>query len=187
MKKLTKILMSALFAFTFVFASVMGITAATTEVKADETLAETAITNLQHRTGDNRLIIFLSDTDYASAGKPSHAPNDITAAGVTMLDNILLYLNDDTYVTLRTAWNNNGQVYYNVWGEMNSICLDTKSDYGLGKIKYLTVLDGCVLPSASTHAAGYVHKGNLTYQNDGYGTAGDCNSWKKTETAKTDG
>ena len=187
MKKLTKIIMSALFAFTFVFASVMGITAATTEVKADETLAETAITNLHHRTGDNRLIIFLSDTDYASAGGTSHAPDDITAAGVTMLDNILLYLNDDTYVTLRTAWNNNGQVYYNVWGEMNSICLDTKSDYGLGKIKYLTVLDGCVFPSASTHAAGYVQKGNLTYQNDGYGTAGDCTSWKKTEIAKTDG
>ena len=162
MKKLTKIIMSALFAFTFVFASVMGITAATTEVKADETLAETAITNLHHRTGDNRLIIFLSDTDYASAGGTSHAPDDITAAGVTMLDNILLYLNDDTYVTLRTAWNNNGQVYYNVWGEKNSICLDTKADYGLGKIKYLTVLDGCVFPSASTHAAGYVHKSNLT-------------------------
>lgn len=186
MYKLTKTIMSALFAFAFVFASAMGIIAMTTVTKAD-TLPETTITKIHHRTGDNRLIIFLDGTDYSSAGATTHAPDDIKADGVNMLDKILLYLDDNTYVTLRTAWNDNGQIYYNVWGETNSICLDTKADYGLGKIKYLTVLDGCVFPSATTHTAGYVHNGNATYQNADYGTAGDCTTWTKTEIAKTEG
>lgn len=186
MKKLTKTILSALCAFAFVVASALGIVSLTTEAKAD-TLPSTTITKIHHRTGDNRLILFLENTDYASVGATNHAPNDVTGTDVNMLDNILLYLNDDMYVTLRTAWNNNGQVYYNVWGENNSICLDTKAEYGLGKIKYLTVLDGCTFPSATTHAAGYVQNGNATYLNNGYGTAGDCTDWTKAETAKTDG
>lgn len=186
MKKLTKTIMSALCAFAFVVASALGIVSLTTEAKAD-TLPSTTITKIHHRTGDNRLILFLENTDYASVGATNHAPNDVTGTDVNMLDNILLYLNDDMYVTLRTAWNNNGQVYYNVWGENNSICLDTKAEYGLGKIKYLTVLDGCTFPSATTHAAGYVQNGDATYLNNGYGTAGDCTDWTKAETAKTDG
>lgn len=187
MKKLTRNIMSALLAFAFVFVVAMGIVTVTNKAQAD-TLPEATVTNIQHRDANcNRLILFLGNTDYSSVGGNTHAPNDVTADGVTMLDKIRLYLDDNTYVTLRTAWKGDDQVYYNIWGETNCICLDTKAEYGLGKIKYLTVLDGCVFPSATTHAAGYVHNGNATYLNAGYGGSGECTSWSKEETAKTDG
>lgn len=187
MKQLTRNILSALLAFAFVFVVAMGIVTVTNKAQA-EALPEATVTNIQHRDANcNRLILFLGNTDYSTVGGNTNAPDDVTADGVTMLDKIRLYLDDNTYVTLRTAWNNNGQNYYNVWGETNSICLDTKAEYGLGKIKYLTVLDGCVFPSAATHAAGYVHNGNATYLNAGYGGSGDCTSWTKEETAKTDG
>lgn len=187
MKKLTKTIMSALCAFAFVVASALGIVSLSIEAKA-EALAETTVTKIQHRDANcNRLILFLENTDYSTVGATTEAPGEVEATGVTMLDNIRLYLDDNVYVTLRTARNSSGPIYYNVWGETNSICLDTKAEYGLGKIKYLTVLDGCVFPSAATHAAGYVQKGNVTYRNEGYGTSGDCTSWTKTDTAKTDG
>ena len=186
MKKLTKTIMSALCAFAFVVASALGIVSLSIEAKAD-TLPQTTITNIHHRDANcNRLLLFLENTDYASSGFGA-AYNDVKAEGVNMLDKILLYLNDDMYVTLRNAWNDNGEAYYNVWGATDSICVDTKAEYGLGKIKYLTVLDGCTFPSASTHAVGYVQSGDATFLNNGYGTADNCVDWTKTETAKTDG
>ncbi|MDD6995766.1 MAG: InlB B-repeat-containing protein [Candidatus Borkfalkiaceae bacterium] len=187
MKKLTRNILSAFFAFAFLLVAAMGIVSVTSKAQAD-TLPETTVTKIQHRDANcNRLILFLENTDYSTVGATTEAPGEVEATGVTMLDNIRLYLDDNVYVTLRTARNSSGPIYYNVWGETNSICLDTKAEYGLGKIKYLTVLDGCVFPSAATHAAGYVQKGNVTYRNEGYGTSGDCTSWTKTDTAKTDG
>ncbi|MEE0896430.1 MAG: hypothetical protein U0L88_02215, partial [Acutalibacteraceae bacterium] len=121
--------MSALCAFAFVVASALGIVSLSIEAKA-EALAETTITKIHHRSGDNRLLLFLENTDYSSVGATTHAPDDIDATGVNMLDKILLFLDEDTFVTLRTAWNDNDQAYYNVWGETNSICLDTTATYG---------------------------------------------------------
>ncbi|MEE1046032.1 MAG: hypothetical protein U0M60_01265, partial [Clostridia bacterium] len=132
--------MSALCAFAFVVASALGIVSLSIEAKA-EALAETTITKIHHRSGDNRLLLFLENTDYSSVGATTHAPDDIDATGVNLLDKILIYTDDDTHVTLRDVWNDNKQTYYNVWGEMNSICLDTT--LARGAIKYLVVQDGC--------------------------------------------
>lgn len=184
MKKLTKKILSALCAFAFVF--LYGVrTPAMGIARADDAAT---VTNIQHRDSNcNRLLIYLSGTDYSDVVATTSAPGDVTAEGVTMLDKVLLYLNDSTYVTLRTAWNS-GDVYYNVWGATNSICVDTKADYGLGKIKYITFLDGCIFPSATTHTAKYAVSGNVTYENKTFGTLNaDQTSWEKLGTAKTDG
>lgn len=157
-----------------------------TKTVSAATLTTTTVTKLQHRSNANRLLIFLENTDYSSVNATTSAGKDIEAAGVNLLDKILLYTDDNTYVTLREAWKGNGQPsyesYYNVWGDTNSICLDTT--LARGSIKYLTVLDGCTFPSASTHAAGYKQNGNVTFYNNGYGALNDCTDWTKQGTAK---
>lgn len=183
MKKLTKTIMSALCAFAFVVASALGIVSLSIEAKA-EALAETTITKIHHRSGDNRLLLFLENTDYSSVGATTHAPDDIDATGVNLLDKILIYTDDDTHVTLRDVWNDNKQTYYNVWGEMNSICLDTT--LARGAIKYLVVQDGCAFPSATTHVAGYAQSGEVIFYNNGFGTSNDCIDWVVVESIPVD-
>lgn len=184
MRKQTRTILSAVCVFVLMIAALCGVSQA---VGVNAASDATTLTSIQHRSKDNRLLLFLENSDYSSVSATTKAGNDVAAEGVTMLDNILLYLDDNFYVTLRTAWNNNGQSYYNVWGKTKSICLDTKAEYGLGKIKYLTVLDGCTFPSALSHTGAYAQNGTVTYRNNGYGGNSDCKDWSKLDTAKTGG
>ena len=140
MRKLTKMLLSVFFVLTLVLS--VSLSAGLFFAEAEEANAETSIEFVQHRDTCNRLLIKLTTSDYASVGATTAAQGDISADGVTMLDKTLVYLDDNTYVTLRAATKEGTEVYYNVWGETGTICLDTKADFGRGKIKYLTFLEG---------------------------------------------
>ncbi len=186
MRKTTKLFLSVFLMFTLVLS--VSLSAGLFFADAEEANAETSIESVQHRDTCNRLLIKLTTSDYASVGATTAAPGDISAEGVNLLDKTLVYLDDNTYVTLRTAAKEGTEVYYNVWGETGTVCLDTTSAYGRGKIKYITFLEGCTFPSAATHKAGYVLNSAVTLQNNNYGeTAAENTSWGKLETAKTDG
>ena len=188
MRKITKLLLSVFLTFTLVLSVCLAFSSAK-KAKADGELTETNVEWIHHRgDGMNRLLIKLTESDYSSVGGSTAAPADISAEGVNLLDKTLVYLDDNTYVTLRAAAKEGTEVYYNVWGETGSVCLDTTSLYGRGKIKYITFLEGCTFPSATTHKAGYVLNSAVTLQNNNYGeTAVENTSWTKLATAKTDG
>ena len=187
MRKTTKLFLSVFLMFTLMLSVCMAFSFGS-QAKADGELTETNVEWLHHRGDANRLLIKLTTSDYSTVGATTAAPGDISAEGVNLLDKTLVYLDDNTYVTLRAAAKEGTEVYYNVWGETGTVCLDTTSAYGRGKIKYITFLEGCTFPSAATHKAGYVLNSAVTLQNNKYGeTATENTSWGKLETAKTDG
>ena len=187
MRKITKLLLSVFLTFTLVLSVCLAFSSAK-NAKADGGLTGTNVEWIHHRGDMNRLLVKLTTSDYSTVGGTTPAPDDITAEGVNLLDKTLLYLDDNTYVTLKAAAKEGTEVYYNVWGETGTICLDTTSLYGRGKVKYITFLEGCTFPSAATHKAGYVLNSAVTLQNNNYGeTAVENTSWVKLETAKTDG
>ncbi len=74
---------------------------------------------------------------------PSRAKNYNT------LDNILLWTSETEYITLRDAYENEGgtkEMYYNIWGEENSIAYNLGGYHGESFVK-ITILKGCEFPS----------------------------------------
>lgn len=187
MRKITKLLLSVFLTFTLVLSVCLALSPAV-NAKADGELTETNVEWIHHRGDMNRLLIKLTTSDYPTVGATTAAPEDIAAEGVNLLEKTLVYLDDNTYVTLKAAAKEGTEVYYNVWGETGTICLDTTNLCGRGKIKYLTFLEGCTFPSAATHKAGYVLKSAVTLQNNNYGeTTAENTSWAKLDAVKTDG
>ncbi len=135
-----------------------------------ETDTEIALTNQIHIRADvkddgsyvtTKLYLFLSGVDYRdyAGGTQAVPPKGQTYADLTdfnTLDSILLWTSETEYLTLREVHFNSvdpdnrpatGEVYFNCFGEWNSLVFDISGYNGLSFVK-ITVLEGCEFPSA---------------------------------------
>ncbi len=107
-----------------------------------------------------KMYFFLQGVDYQdyAGGNEPVVSSGKTYADLTdfnTLDNILLWTSETEYITLRQAHYNEvdenrpatHEVYFNLFGEKNTIVFDISGYNGLSFVK-ITVLGGCEFPSA---------------------------------------
>lgn len=101
---------------------------------------ETTIEKIHVR--DQKLLVFLSENDYAEAGSTKSFADKLTS--YDFADNIWLQTENET-VCLRDVLE--GQAYYNVWGEMGSVSVSLKGGYDGSTIKKISIDKGAGFPS----------------------------------------
>lgn len=101
---------------------------------------ETTVEKIHVR--DKKLLVFLSENDYAEAGSTMSFAEKLTS--YDFADNIWLQTEEKT-VSLREALGT--EAYYNVWGEMGSVCVSLKDGYDGATIKKISIDKGAGFPS----------------------------------------
>lgn len=80
---------------------------------------DTIVTKLLSGHNGTILSFYLSEADYEGTNQKVGAAHE----DYNYMSRILLYTDDDTYVTLQDAYSN-GQLYYNMWGQQNTLSVE---------------------------------------------------------------
>ena len=131
----------------------------------------TGVTKVHLR--NKRLLIFLDTCDYTNTGVNTLAK--ASYEDYNFLDQIQVYVGD-TCVTLREAWSGSGDknVYYNVWGENNSISFQLEKEiYTASAVTKIVIPVGTQFPAYSYtneggSAVAYTAKGTYTLTNNNF-------------------
>ena len=137
------------------------------------------------KSGHNAQLVtfYLSHTDYdglatAGIGEKHTAYN--------YLEQIRIYSDETNYVTLKDAYQADGQKYYNMWGEANTISISLKEDY-FASASRIVIPAGTVFPASkytngtAAKKAGFVLKEEMIFDKPASG-----NDWSVVDTSSPD-
>lgn len=137
---------------------------------------ETSVTKV-HLRATNRLLLFLSASDYAETGATTEITGKTALTNYNTLDKILVYTANGEYTFRETV---SSATYYNVWGETGSIAYDFKSGFDNTNVTKIVIPAGTEFPAFNyTNKGGeqkaYVTTQNVIYTNNGVGA--DSTNW----------
>ena len=159
--------------------------AETVSASAETTFTETAtgITKIHLR--NKRLLLFLDACDYSSTGGTTVV--GASYADYNTMDMIQIYTGD-TCVTLAEAMATNAavidvNVYYNIWGETNSVSYQLDADnYTASNVTKIVIPVGTQFPSysytnASGEAVAYTTEATYTFTNNSVSDPDFSTNW----------
>ena len=121
------------------------------------------VTNIHNRKGaDRRLLLFISNSDYADSNA------DITAkvANTNLLDCVNVYMSKTEYKTLREIYQGNAQS--KIWGEANSIAFSIDDNYHGTAVYAVEIKKGAQFPASTNDNTTYVVSADVVYYNVSY-------------------
>ena len=121
------------------------------------------VTNIHNRKGsDQRLLIFISNSDYANAN------TDISAkiANTNVLDYVNVYTSATEYKTLKEIYQGNAQA--KIWGEANALGFQIDSNYHGAAVYAVEIKKGAQFPAIANDYTMYEVSADITYYNVNY-------------------
>ena len=128
--------------------------------------SDVTITDIHNRNGgDQRLLLFLSDSDY-------NATTEVSAkiANTNVLDYVNVYTSKTEYKTLREIYQGNAQA--KIWGEANSVGFAVDANYHGTAVYAVEIKAGALFPAANTNNMVYAVSEDITYYNNSYQVSG---------------
>ena len=128
------------------------------------------VTGIHNRAGgDQRLLLFISNSDYATANE------NITAkiANLNVLDYVNVYTSETEYKTLREIYQGNAQA--KIWGENNAVGFQVDANYHGTAVYAIEIKAGAKFPAATNDYTTYVVSEDIAFYNLDY---------KSTDTSK---
>jgi len=125
------------------------------------------ITNIHNRYGgEQRLLLFLSESDYGTSN------TDITAkvANTNVLDYVNVYTSKTEYKTLREIYQ--GNALARIWNEANSVGFAVNANYHGAAVYAVEIKAGAKFPSIANDYDTYVVSEDIIYYNSSYQVAG---------------
>ena len=125
-----------------------------------------SVTNIHNRAGgDQRLLLFLSNSDYTTANA------DISAkiANTNVLDYVNVYTSKTEYKTLREIYQGNAQA--RIWGEANAVGFAVDANYHGAAVYAVEIKEGAMFPAYASDDT-YVVSEDITYYNNSYQASG---------------
>ena len=131
----------------------------------DPVVESVTVTNIHNRKGEaegQRLLIFISDSDYANANA------DISAkiANTNVLDYVNVYTSATEYKTLKEIYQGNAQA--KIWGEVNSVGFQVDANYHGAAVYAVEIKAGAQFPALTNNYTTYEVSADITYYNVNY-------------------
>ena len=104
---------------------------------------ETVVDALHVRSDSGKLILFLSEHDYAATGGTCDIGDKFQV--YNLLQNIVVYKSETEYSTLADIYGD--EKYYNIWGENGSVALDLVDGWDGTNVQKVVIKAGCEFPS----------------------------------------
>ena len=135
---------------------------ATEPVPAPDPVTENVtVTNIHNRKGgDQRLLIFLSNSDYTTNNTV------VDLSSVNVLDYVNVYTSETEYKTLREIYQDNAQA--KIWGEANSVGFQIDGNYHGTAVYAVEIKAGAQFPATANSYTTYVVSADITYYNANY-------------------
>lgn len=112
-------------------------------VADNSTPKRTDVSSLRSGHNGNILTILLTDSDYTASANTKVGEKHTV---YNYLDQICLYFDDNTSMTLKEAYLNGGQIYYNMWDVKDTYSIELKEGV-LNRTVRIEIPSGCVFPS----------------------------------------
>ena len=141
------------------------------------------VTNIHNRNGgDQRLLLFISNSDYEDSNA------DITAkvANTNLLDYVNVYTSKTEYKTLREIYQ--GSATARIWNEANSIGFQIDANYHGTAVYAVEIKKGAQFPAATNKYTTYVVSEDVICYNDRYQGDSSANGhavWWRVVTQKS--
>ena len=134
---------------------------------------EVTVTKIHNRNGGvQRLLLFLSNSDYATANTNISAK----IANTNVLDYVNVYTSKTEYKTLREIYQGDAQAQ--IWGEANSVGFQIDDNYHGTAVYAVEIKAGAHFPAATNDYKMYVVSEDITYCNNDYQSADtSLNGW----------
>ena len=142
--------------------------------KAEEPVTESVtVTNIHNRKGgDQRLLLFLSNSDYETA----NADVSTKIANLNVLDYVNVYTSRTEYKTLREIYQGNAQS--RIWNEANAVGFQVDANYHGTAVYAVEIKKGAQFPSSASDSKTYVVSADITYYNNDYQSSNTTlNGW----------
>jgi hypothetical protein len=129
----------------------------------DPVTENVTVTNIHNRNGgDQKLLLFISNSDYANSNE------DLTAKveKSNILDFVNVYTSETEYKTLREIYQGNAQA--KIWGEVNALGFQVDANYHGTAVYAVEIKAGAQFPAATNGYTTYVVSADITYYNVNY-------------------
>lgn len=129
----------------------------------DPVTENVTVTNIHNRNGgDQRILLFISNSDYATANV------DITdkVANSNVLDYVNVYTSETEYVSLKEIYQNSATSH--IWGEKNSIGFKVDENYHGTAVYAIEIKKGAQFPALTNNYTTYVTTSDVIYYNNSY-------------------
>ena len=137
----------------------------------DPVTESVTVTNIHNRKGgDQRLLLFISNSDYATNNTV------VDLSSVNVLDYVNVYTSETEYKTLREIYQGNAQA--KIWGEANALGFQVDGNYHGTAVYAVEIKAGAEFPAATNSYTTYVVSETITYYNKDYqSTNAELNGW----------
>ena len=145
---------------------------ATKPVPAPDPVTENVtVTNIHNRKGgDQRLLIFISNSDYTEGNTA------VDLSSVNVLDYVNVYTSKTEYKTLREIYQ--GDALAKIWGEANALGFAVDGNYHGTAVYAIEIKAGAQFPATTNSYTTYVVSETITYYNKDYqSTNAELNGW----------
>ena len=129
------------------------------------------VTNIHNRKGgDQRLLLFISNSDYETNNTA------VDLSSVNVLDYVNVYTSATEYKTLREIYQGNAQA--KIWGEANALGFQVDENYHGTAVYAVEIKAGAQFPATANSYTTYVVSETITYYNNDYqSTNAELNGW----------
>ena len=137
----------------------------------DPVVENVTVTNIHNRNGgDQKLLLFLSNSDYETANTV------VDLSSVNVLDYVKVYTSETEYKTLREIYQGNAQA--KVWGEENALGFQIDAAYHGTAVYAVEIKAGAQFPATANSYTTYEVSEDITYYNNDYQSANaELNGW----------
>ena len=130
----------------------------------DPVVENVTVTNIHNRNGGNqRLLIFISNSDYATNNTV------VDLSSVNVLDYVNVYTSETEYKTLREIYQGNAQA--KIWGEANALGFQIDENYHGTAVYAVEIKAGAQFPATANTYTTYVVSADITYYNANYNSS----------------